>query len=61
MRAGAATVTDLAAYLGVSPRRVRQVIAEDDHQPVGQRWKANLYDPLPVIRSVESRRKRRSA
>jgi hypothetical protein len=61
MIAGGATVIDLAAYLGVTPRRVRQVIAEASIQPVGQLWKAKLYPPRPVIEYVEELRKRRAS
>lgn len=61
MRAGAATVIDLAAYLGVTPRRVRQVIAEEGIEPVGRRWKANLYEPRRVIAATTRRRKEASA
>jgi hypothetical protein len=50
MRAGAATVIDIAAYLGVTPARVRQIIAEHHIAPTGQRWKAKLYDPREVFR-----------
>lgn len=50
MRAGAATVVDIAAYLGVTPARIRQVIAEHGIAPTGQRWKAKLYDPREVLR-----------
>lgn len=50
MRAGAATVVDLAAYLGVTPRRIRQIVAEHSIEPTGQRWKAKLYDPREVLR-----------
>lgn len=50
MRAGAATVVDMAAYLGVTPARVRQVIAQHKIEPTGQRWKAKLYDPREVFR-----------
>lgn len=50
MRAGAATVADLAAYLGVTPARIRQVIAKHGIAPTGQRWKAKLYDPREVLR-----------
>lgn len=57
MRAGAATVIDLAAYLGVTPRRVRQIVAEHKIRPVGQRWKAKLYDPRDVLRHAPSNRK----
>lgn len=50
MRARAATVVDIAAYLGVTPRRVRQIIAEHEITPTGYRWKARLYDPRDVFR-----------
>lgn len=50
MRAGAASVVDLAAYLGVTPARVRQIVAQHNIQPTGQRWKAKLYDPQEVFR-----------
>jgi hypothetical protein len=60
MRAGAATVIDLAAYLGVTPARVRQIIAEHGIQPVGMRWKAKLYEPRHVIRLAVTTRKRRA-
>lgn len=58
MRAGAATVVDLAAYLGVTPARVRQIIAQHGIQPVGTRWKAKLYEPREVIRLGTSSAKR---
>lgn len=50
MRAGAATVVDIAAYLGVTPSRVRQIVAQHNITPTGHRWKAKLYDPREVIR-----------
>jgi hypothetical protein len=50
MRAQAATVVDIAAYLGVTPARVRQVIAKNRIPPTGRRWKAKLYDPREVFR-----------
>ena len=50
MRAKAATVVDIAAYLGVTPSRVRQIVAEHNIAPTGQRWKAKLYDPREVFR-----------
>lgn len=50
MRAQSATVVDIAAYLGVTPARVRQVIAAHGIEPTGQRWKAKLYDPRAVFR-----------
>lgn len=49
-RAQAATVVDIAAFLGVTPGRVRQVIADHNIQPTGMRWKAKLYDPREVFR-----------
>jgi hypothetical protein len=57
VRAGAATVIDLAAYLGVTPARVRQIIAEHGVEPVGVRWKAKLYEPRQVIGLAVSYRK----
>lgn len=57
MIAGGATVVDLAAYLGVTPSRVRQIIAANHIKPVGQVWKAKLYPPREVIRvATRSRR-----
>lgn len=50
MRAKAATVVDIAAYLGITPRRVRQIVAEHGIEPTGRRWKAKLYDPHDVFR-----------
>lgn len=60
MRAGAAKVVDLAAYLGVTPARVRQIIAQHEIQPVGSAWKAKLYDPNEVLRHAFSHQKRRA-
>lgn len=54
MRAGAATVVDIAAYLGVTPSRVRQIVNEHGIKPTGQRWKAKLYDPRDVIRHARN-------
>ena len=50
MRAGAATVVDIAALLGVTPARVRQIVAEHGIEPTGTRWKAKLYDPRDFLR-----------
>lgn len=50
MRARAATVVDIAAYLGVTPSRVRQIVARHGIEPTGRRWKAKLYDPREVFR-----------
>jgi hypothetical protein len=49
MRPGAATVVDLAAYLGTTPREVRRLVQKHGIEPVGQRWKAKLYEPRTVI------------
>jgi len=54
VRAQAATVVDIAAYLGVTPARVRQIVAEHGIRPTGQRWKAKLYDPRDVFRHAGS-------
>lgn len=43
-------MTLLAAFLGVSPSRVRQIVAAHAIEPVGTVWRAKLYDPLDVIR-----------
>jgi hypothetical protein len=40
----------MAAFLGVTPARIRQIIAEHEIKPTGQRWKAKLYDPREVFR-----------
>lgn len=45
MRAQAATVVDIAALVGVTPARIRQIIAKRGIEPTGTRWKAKLYDP----------------
>lgn len=58
MRAGAATVVDIAAYLGVTPARVRQIVAKHKIQPTGQRWKAKLYDPREVFRHAGAHHRR---
>ena len=44
------TAAELAAFLGVTPARVRQIVAEHHIRPTGQRWKAKLYDPREVLR-----------
>lgn len=58
MRAGAATVVDIAAYLGVTPARVRQIIAEHGITPVGAWWKAKLYEPREIITLATRARQR---
>lgn len=50
MRAGQATVVDIAALVGVTPARIRQLVAEHGIQPTGTRWKAKLYDPRDFLR-----------
>lgn len=52
MRAKAATVVDIAAYLGVTPAYVRQVVIRYEIQPTGTRWKAKLYDPREIFRHI---------
>lgn len=48
------SVIHLAAYLGVSRQRVQKIITDHGIEPVGRRWKANLYDPLLVIGAAQS-------
>lgn len=50
MRAKQATVIDIAALVGVTPARIRQLVAEHEIQPTGRRWKAKLYDPRDFMR-----------
>ena len=45
-----ATIVDIAAYLGLTPARVRQIVAQHNIQPNGTRWKAKLYDIREVFR-----------
>lgn len=61
MRAQAATVVDIAAYLGVTPARVRQIVAQHEIQPTGTRWKAKLYDPREVFRHAGAHHRPRKA
>jgi hypothetical protein len=49
------TVAELAAYLGVTPSAVRQVVRRHGIQARGQRWKAKLYDPHDVLRHTGRR------
>lgn len=46
----AVTVVEIAAYLGVTPARIRQIVAEHQIPARGQRWKAKLYEPMDIIR-----------
>ena len=50
MRAQAATVVDIAALVGVTPARIRQLVAEHRIKSTGQRWKAKLYDPNDFLK-----------
>jgi hypothetical protein len=49
MRAQKATVIDIAALVGVTPARIRQIIAQHHIEPTGYRWKAKLYDPRDFL------------
>lgn len=49
MRAGRATVVDIAALVGVTPARIRQIIQERGIKSTGHRWKAKLYDPADFL------------
>jgi hypothetical protein len=44
------TVTELAAYLGITPSGVRDVIRRHHIQAAGHRWKAKLYHATDVLR-----------
>ena len=46
----ALTATELAAFLGMTPSGVRNIISRKHVRPVDKRGKANLYDPRQVIR-----------
>lgn len=50
MRAQQATVVDIAALVGVTPARIRQLAKEHKIQPTGYRWKAKLYDPRDFLK-----------
>lgn len=49
MRAQQATVVDIAALVGVTPARIRQIAKKRNIQPTGMRWKAKLYDPRDFL------------
>jgi hypothetical protein len=49
VRAKQATVVDIAALMGVTPARIRQLIAKHGIEPTGTRWKAKLYDPREFL------------
>jgi hypothetical protein len=61
MRAQQASVLDIAAYLGLTPRRVRQIVAEHSINPTGTRWKAKLYDPREVFQHCGAHHRKRPA
>lgn len=44
------TVAELAAFLGLTPSGLRNIISRKQIQPVGKRGKANVYDPAEVLR-----------
>jgi len=44
------SVAEIAAFLGLSPSRVRHIIAAHRIAPRGARWKAKMYDPVEVVR-----------
>ena len=49
------TAVEIAAFLGVTPARVRQIIAKHGIKPIGVNWKAKLYDPRDVTRHAGTR------
>lgn len=49
------TVAEIAAFLNVTPARVRQIIAEHKIEATGQEHKAKLYDGREVIGHAGSR------
>ena len=57
------TVAELAAFLGLTPSGLRNIISRKHIAAVGKRGKANLYDPAEVLRHAGShdRRVTRSA
>jgi len=49
-RAQQITVVDMAAMIGVTPARIRQIVAQHGIKPTGREWKAKLYDPHEIAR-----------
>jgi hypothetical protein len=49
------TVKEIAAFINVTPTRVRQIISEHGIEPTGQEWKAKLYDAREVLRHAGAR------
>lgn len=44
------TIAELAAFLGMTPSGLRNVISRKQIAAVGKRGKAKVYDPRDVIR-----------
>ena len=52
------TVAELAAFLGMTPSGLRNVISRKQITAVGKRGKANLYRPSDVLRHAGARDRR---
>lgn len=61
VRARQATVVDIAALVGVTPARIRQIIKAKEIQPTGIRWKAKLYDPNVFLKMAIGHHRPKSA
>ena len=44
------TAAEIAAFLGITPSGVRQIIRRAQITPTGKRGKAHEYDPREVLR-----------
>lgn len=44
------TADEIAAFLGVTPSAVRQIVRRNGVAPTGKRGRAHLYDPREVLR-----------
>jgi hypothetical protein len=44
------TVVEMAAYLGLSPSRVRHIVADHNIRSPGRKGKAKVYRPGDVLR-----------
>ena len=44
------TAAELAAFLGMTPSGVRNIVSRKHIAPIGKRGNANLYDARQVIR-----------
>lgn len=49
------TVAEIAAFINVTPARVRQIISEHGIKETGTEWKAKLYDARTVLRHAGAR------